>query len=869
MQKRRLYFTFILGTLSIALGTSVVANDGLLAIGDNSHTAYCQWNHYNRVEPTDDTRGIQEYWVCCTHHDSQLEEPTIGTISNKGNQTQNFINSLESGDVRVIPSYKDQASKVVNLINNIPQSLQGLHGSYISNAINSYELLPSQAKKYVTNYDKLTLASFDYNESYSVLIDASNNEYQTVEYSPTFDYSTGIDQTYGHYASFQNITTVNNYWVWLGKSENISIVNYEEIYFYVYNESASVRDLQFRNPKTQAQIGDYVKVAGQSWTKVNFPLAVVESGLLSNIVIAWYADGQAVGSTFADGFKFSSTIGVRYDAGLSEQSYLDASTKNFDRELDITGKESNVVDGDYSVKIETGKWSSVQGKINFITKEKYTNVASISFRFKIAGSIPTWWGIGHNTSIATANNYGDNGGGWVIVNTKNTNNAWSSVTLNLNIAEARYYHFIFAVGEYSNTVFIDDFTIKLTSGVTYTDNFNTGTSTLFNTDKAVLSSSVSFNEEKTPIKSIDTTPTDYGMVVDLKEYAMDGQATLVSYDRFTNVTKISFQYKFVGDTQFRTESTWLGFAVDDSKNIYSGWSGQMVNPKGNVEPDTWYTFEKIISSASGYIYFVAAAGEFSGEDCKVVIDNFAATTAEELISDTFSNAASWYFELGANCSIGVANSSTVAFNGGTTPGNDDGYAKIDAYNYGNTQGNAATLVTKTKYTNVTQITSNVKIDGEGEIEISLNDKKALFIFDNMKISTRLIEGNYPETARLIPSEFEYELIIEARTLLNAINRASFIKNDGVSIIKMDLASGEVVITSKSSDVGSVETIVPDSYEGNNLSIAFKGQYVYDAIRVLNAFKIKVQFGGTMKPFIITSLDNEDVLQLVLPIKTYN
>ena len=53
------------------------------------------------------------------------------------------------------------------------------------------------------------------------------------------------------------------------------------------------------------------------------------------------------------------------------------------------------------------------------------------------------------------------------------------------------------------------------------------------------------------------------------------------------------------------------------------------------------------------------------------------------------------------------------------------------------------------------------------------------MFDNMFISTRLIEGNYPETARLIPHDFEYELIVEARTLLNAINRASFIKNDGV------------------------------------------------------------------------------------------
>jgi DNA polymerase-3 subunit beta len=86
---------------------------------------------------------------------------------------------------------------------------------------------------------------------------------------------------------------------------------------------------------------------------------------------------------------------------------------------------------------------------------------------------------------------------------------------------------------------------------------------------------------------------------------------------------------------------------------------------------------------------------------------------------------------------------------------------------------------------------------------------------------------------------------------------------------MELTSGEIIISSKSGDIGSVETIVPDSYTGGNLSIAFKGQYVYDAIRVLGALKVKVQFGGTMKPFIITSLDDEDVLQLVLPIKTYN
>ena len=160
------------------------------------------------------------------------------------------------------------------------------------------------------------------------------------------------------------------------------------------------------------------------------------------------------------------------------------------------------------------------------------------------------------------------------------------------------------------------------------------------------------------------------------------------------------------------------------------------------------------------------------------------------------------------------------------------------------------------------------LNNNEEIEISISDKKVLFSMENVLIQTRLIEGSYPETSRLIPQNFNYELVVDARDILSAIDRASFIKNEGVSIIKMDISASEIVITSRSSEVGSVETITPVSYVGDNLSISFKGQYVYEAIRALNAFQIKIQFGGEMKPFIIKSVDDDEVLQLVLPIRTY-
>lgn len=161
------------------------------------------------------------------------------------------------------------------------------------------------------------------------------------------------------------------------------------------------------------------------------------------------------------------------------------------------------------------------------------------------------------------------------------------------------------------------------------------------------------------------------------------------------------------------------------------------------------------------------------------------------------------------------------------------------------------------------------LDTNGTVEIAVNDKKAQFIIHDTIIQTRLIDGAYPETSRLIPLQFDYELTIDSHDLLNAIDRASFIKNDGVSVIKFSLNENECVLSSKSVEVGSsTEVLNSASYKGNTLEISCNGRYVFDAIRALGGSLVKFSLCGEMKPFIITSLDDDKILQLVLPVRTY-
>lgn len=162
------------------------------------------------------------------------------------------------------------------------------------------------------------------------------------------------------------------------------------------------------------------------------------------------------------------------------------------------------------------------------------------------------------------------------------------------------------------------------------------------------------------------------------------------------------------------------------------------------------------------------------------------------------------------------------------------------------------------------------IEKDSSVLVCVSDRKAQFWIENNLIQTRLIEGAYPETSRLIPQNFDYELMVDSRDMLNAIDRASFIKNEGVSIIKLSLSNNDVVISSKSQEVGSsTENLSVISYEGSPLDISFSGRYVFEAIRVLSATTIKIQFSGEMKPFIIRNDKDDSVLQLVLPVRTYN
>ena len=84
-----------------------------------------------------------------------------------------------------------------------------------------------------------------------------------------------------------------------------------------------------------------------------------------------------------------------------------------------------------------------------------------------------------------------------------------------------------------------------------------------------------------------------------------------------------------------------------------------------------------------------------------------------------------------------------------------------------------------------------------------------------------------------------------------------------------MSQNEVMLSSYQQEIGSVEeNLTSSTYEGDNLSISFSSKYANDAIKSFSGENITILFTGEMKPFIIKDQEKDDLLQLVLPVRTY-
>ncbi len=171
--------------------------------------------------------------------------------------------------------------------------------------------------------------------------------------------------------------------------------------------------------------------------------------------------------------------------------------------------------------------------------------------------------------------------------------------------------------------------------------------------------------------------------------------------------------------------------------------------------------------------------------------------------------------------------------------------------------------------NLIETTKMLSEDNE-KLELHIFANKIIFKSNNIIIMSRLINGNYPVTDKLIPSDFTLTVKVKLLDFYNAIDRASLLTNEEEkNIINLFIDSNNAKITSNIPEIGNVEeNIKIINNENKNLNISFSSKFMMEAIKVFDSQEIELCFNGEIKPIIVKNVNDDHLIQLILPIRTF-
>ena len=159
-----------------------------------------------------------------------------------------------------------------------------------------------------------------------------------------------------------------------------------------------------------------------------------------------------------------------------------------------------------------------------------------------------------------------------------------------------------------------------------------------------------------------------------------------------------------------------------------------------------------------------------------------------------------------------------------------------------------------------------------DVELQISENQVLFILDHTSFYSRLLEGQYPNTAQLIPTSASTTVEIDAHSLLRSIERASLLSHEGhnnVVRLVIDPAANTATIFGNSPEIGNVEEVLDfNQIEGDELEISFNPDYMKDALHAFGQSEVKLNFTLPLRPFtIVPSEDDGSFIQLITPVRT--
>jgi DNA polymerase-3 subunit beta len=154
---------------------------------------------------------------------------------------------------------------------------------------------------------------------------------------------------------------------------------------------------------------------------------------------------------------------------------------------------------------------------------------------------------------------------------------------------------------------------------------------------------------------------------------------------------------------------------------------------------------------------------------------------------------------------------------------------------------------------------------EESVQVSVRQNQVVFVLGQVVLSSRLIDGQFPNYRQLLPESFEHELRIAGPELRDVVRRISLLAQKNAPL-RLAFQPGELTVSAQTPDIGEARESLPVSFQGEPLEIGFNPEFLRDGLEAIEEGDVIVKLISPLRPGLLEAADESGFLYLIMPIR---
>lgn len=157
-------------------------------------------------------------------------------------------------------------------------------------------------------------------------------------------------------------------------------------------------------------------------------------------------------------------------------------------------------------------------------------------------------------------------------------------------------------------------------------------------------------------------------------------------------------------------------------------------------------------------------------------------------------------------------------------------------------------------------------EGDAAVSMSLSDTQVLFEMGGIKVGSRLIDGQFPNYEKVLPTDLDRRVKVSKADLIATLRRMLIVAREDSNRVVLRGSDGMLTITAESQDVGRAEEQIPAELEGEEPEIAFNARYLLDALQAVPEDEVLLELSQPLNPGTLKPVDSDDYLYVIMPMQ---